>query len=238
MNRYLTFDQSRIPKSVTELEDGAATSEKDTDAFQKGQFAVWCDLGRSKDAKPQPPGAQAAPRWLITDFVTIGSPLTYAPILMAECAKDFNERAALRELPLCPPNRSLRDRPNGFAVHLLFEAVVKNDKDDTTLILHHAAPFAATRWMNFFFRKDPIGGPLANVFGYGVKDIPVDPSSLHLAAAPWYRPFSGLHLHTRYWPPYPDHIPKLLSILEILAARAAGASSSREGLWPTTTIRS
>lgn len=212
VNRYLTFDENHIPKSVTELEAAPATREKDTDAFQDGQFAVWCDLGRSQDTKPQPQGAQAAPRWLITDFVTLGSPLTYAPILMAECAKDFNERAGLRELPLCPPDRSTRDRPKGFAVHLRFEAVV-NDKDPT-LILHHAAPFAATRWTNFFFRDDPIGGPLANMFGYGVKDIPVDPSSLHLAAAPWYRPFGGFHLHTKYWPAYKDYVPELFSILK------------------------
>ena len=173
VNRYLAFDEHSIPESVTELEAAAAASEKDTDAFQDRQFAVWCDLGRSQDMKPQPPGVQAAPRWLITDFVTMGSPLTYAPVLMAECAKDFNERAVLRELPLCPPNRSVRDRPNGFAVHLRFEAAVNDN--DPTLILHHAAPFAATRWTNFFFRDDPIGGPLANVFGYGVKDVAVDP---------------------------------------------------------------
>jgi pimeloyl-ACP methyl ester carboxylesterase len=211
VNRYLAFDERSIPTSVTEVEAAVVTSEKHTDAFQDRQFAVWCDLGRSRDTKPQVPGTQAAPRWLITDFVTMGSPLTYAPILMAECAKDFNDRAALRELPLCPPNRSLRDRPNTFAVHLRFEAAV-NDKDPT-LILHHAAPFAATRWTNFFFRDDPIGGRLNNVFGYGVKDVLVTPSSLHLAPA-WHRLFSGFHLHTRYWPAFPHHIPELFSILK------------------------
>lgn len=222
VNRYLAFDDSSIPKSVTELEMATVRSEKDTDTFQKCQFAVWCDLGRSQDTKPQPPSNQAAPRWLITDFVTMGSPLTYAPILMAEGAKDFNERAVLRELPLCPPNRSARDRRNGFAVHLRFEAAV--DDGDPTLILHHAAPFALTRWTNFFFRDDPIGGPLANVFGYGVEDVPVDPSSLHLAPARWYRPFSGFHLHTRYWPPLPDYIPELLSILKRPSLNMTGAT--------------
>jgi len=212
VSRYLTFDEHRIPESVTEFEAAAAASATDTDAFQHRQFSVWCDLGRSRDNEPQAPAAQAAPRWLITDFVTMGSPLTYAPILMADCAKDFNERAAMRELPLCPPDRSTRDRPKGFAVHLRFEAAV--NEDDPTLILHHAAPFAATRWTNFFFRADPIGGPLANVFGYGVKDIPVDPSELHLDEAPWFRPFSGFHLHTRYWPASPNHIPELFAILK------------------------
>jgi pimeloyl-ACP methyl ester carboxylesterase len=211
VNRYLTFDESSIPKSVLGLEAAPVANETDTDAFQYRQFAVWRDLGRSQDTQPERPGSHAAPRWLITDFVTMGSPLTYAPILMADSAEDFNERARLRELPLCPPNRSLRDRPGGFAVHLLYETAV-NDNDQR-LILHHAAPFAATRWTNFFFRDDPIGGPLANVFGYGVKDIPVDPASLHLAT-PWYRLFSGFHLHTKYWPEYENYVPELFSILK------------------------
>jgi hypothetical protein len=224
VNRYLTFHRDRIPTSITNLETAAAVSEKDTDEFQNRQFDVWCDLGCSQDKKPQPPGAQAAPRWLITDFVTMGSPLTYAPILMAECAEDFNERARLRELPLCPPDRSVHDRPNGFAVHLRFESAIT--EDDPRRILHHAAPFAATRWTNFFFREDPVGGPLANVFGYGVKDIRVDPSDLHLDAARWYLPFSGFQLHTKYWPKS-NPIPELLSILKVSPSSAAGASSSR-----------
>ena len=86
--------------------------------------------------------------------------------------------------------------------------------DAPTLILHHAAPFAATRWTNFFFADDPIGGPLANVFGYGVKDFEVVPSKLCVEPARWYDPLAGIRLHTSYWPAYPHHIPELASILK------------------------
>jgi pimeloyl-ACP methyl ester carboxylesterase len=211
VNRYLTFDENQIPPSVTELAGHQWNSEGRIDGFQQNQFDVWCDLGRSKEDDLQPPNAQAAPRWLITDFVTIGSPLTYASILMAESAGDFNELARLRELPLCPPHRSVHDTKGQFAVHLLYEAAVT--ENDRRMILHHAAPFAATRWTNFYFRDDPIGGPLRNVFGYGVKDVEVKPADLCLGTAQWYRPFGGFKLHTRYWPES-HHITELRSILK------------------------
>ena len=44
---------------------------------------------------------------------------------------------------------------------------------------HHAASFAAVRWTNLYFpcagviHGDVIGGPLAGLFGWGVKDIGV-----------------------------------------------------------------
>jgi pimeloyl-ACP methyl ester carboxylesterase len=218
VNRYLTFDKDLIPPSVTELARPASASADGIDGFQRRQFDVWRDLGRSKEDEPQPATAQAAPRWLVTDFVTIGSPLTYARILMAESAADFNERARLRELPLCPPDRSVHDNPGEFAVHLRYEAVVA--EYDRRMILHHAAPFAATRWTNFYFRDDPIGGPLANVFGDGVKDIKLRPEDLGLGASRWYRPFSGFKLHTRYWPK--SHpIPELCSILKLTPWRSS-----------------
>jgi hypothetical protein len=222
VNRYLTFKQDQIPLSVRKLALPWSVVDDDIDTFQRDQFNVWCEIGRNKENVPQPTNAEAAPRWLVTDFVTIGSPLTYAPILMAESAADFNERAQLRELPVCPPDRSRHDNAGQFAVHLHYEAAV--GEKDRRMILHHAAQFAATRWTNFFFRDDPIGGPLANVFGYGIKDIEVDPEDLCLDAARWYRPLSGFHLHSSYWPK--SHcIPQLRSILKG-APRTAAATQS------------
>ncbi len=46
-----------------------------------------------------------------------------------------------------------------------------------TWSVHHAAPFAAVRWTNiydthrFIFQGDIISGPLAPVFGKGIRDI-------------------------------------------------------------------
>jgi len=64
-------------------------------------------------------------------------------------------------------------------------------------VLPHAAPFAVTRWTNIYapvraiIAGDPVGGPLAPVFGAGVKDVPVPIS-------PWWRRRTPL-AHTSYW---------------------------------------
>jgi hypothetical protein len=60
-------------------------------------------------------------------------------------------------------------------------------------VLHHAAPFAVTRWTNLYFKTnwnglkgDLIGGPLATLFGSWVKDVPLSP-------------IGGRFNHTSYW---------------------------------------
>src|SRR5271156_3595494 len=51
------------------------------------------------------------PHWLVTDFVTLGSPLTHAHYLMCDGATegelitDFKRRVTQREFPTCPPQR-------------------------------------------------------------------------------------------------------------------------------------
>jgi hypothetical protein len=42
-------------------------------------------------------------RWLVTDFVTLGSPLAHARLLLARGEADFDRRVAERELPTAPP---------------------------------------------------------------------------------------------------------------------------------------
>ena len=61
--------------------------------------------------------------------------------------------------------------------------------------MHHSAPFAAVRWTNIYdphsliFRGDIISGPVAPVFGDGIRDI--DLKAL--------RGQSSAFSHTRYW---------------------------------------
>jgi hypothetical protein len=61
----------------------------------------------------------------------------------------------------------------------------------------HAALFAVTRWTNIYIPTraivlgDPVGGPLAPIFGKGIKDIPV-------RASPWWRRYTPI-AHTSYW---------------------------------------
>src|SRR5258708_6000944 len=55
------------------------------------------------------PSHQKRPAWLVTDFVTLGSPLTHARYLMCDgntetaLNKNFERRVLQREFPVCPP---------------------------------------------------------------------------------------------------------------------------------------
>lgn len=128
--------------------------------------------------------------WLITDFITLGSPLTYGAILFANDEAELKRRQSDRELPRCPP-----ERDEGKYAYRSQKYDVKGAVR-TLRVLHHAAPFAVTRWTNIYvpFRLgvlgDWIGGPLRHVFGYGIADVEVMDS-----------PFCNLPLvaHTRYW---------------------------------------
>ena len=141
--------------------------------------------GRPAPAAPD----QRDPRWLISDLVTFGSPLTHAEFLIAADHADLEARKAARELPQSPPFREFLD-PNVLKRAEATQAMpIANPSDQTRLIsypvvnatgtwmLHHAAPFAAVRWTNVYdpatlvFFGDVIGGPLAPVFGPAIIDI-------------------------------------------------------------------
>lgn len=115
--------------------------------------------------------------WKISDLVTVGSPLTHAPILFSESLDAFWELQKQRELPTSPPRMDPR-HPND---------ALCGWKDEEVFRLHHAALFAVVEWTNFYLNGDPIGGPLQPLFGNGVRDVP-----LKLHPGRWSN-------HTRYW---------------------------------------
>jgi hypothetical protein len=132
--------------------------------------------------------------WCISDFVTLGSPLVHARLLLAKSRADFISRQKQRELPTCPPQRDEK----GYA-YSGSPTDVGDDKKFTPLVLHHAAPFAVTRWTNLYFPAkfgllgDLVGGPLHEDFGPGILDVPVRTTAL--AGLAGLTPFA----HTRYW---------------------------------------
>jgi hypothetical protein len=82
--------------------------------------------------------------------------------------------------------------------------------------------FAATRWTNLYVPAtalvigDPIGGPVAPVFGHGVKDVPV-------STAPWWRRRTPL-AHSSYWrlpaaPNAASPVPDLIEAVDLKSAR-------------------
>jgi len=125
--------------------------------------------------------------WKVTDFVTLGSPLTYADFLMADAKYPWGDRTRSREMPTCPPQ--LEDaRDIGFLApqYQLPDGTWTASKS----LLHHGALFACTKWTNLYFMADIIGGPLRPLFGDGVKDVPLDGS------APWSNTKVS---HIKYW---------------------------------------
>ena len=130
--------------------------------------------------------------WRISDFVTVGSPLAHAMLLLASGSKDFDDRKGQRELPTCPP--VLDDDGYGYVDSPM--SLPGSPKRYSPHVLHHAAPFAVTRWSNLYFPAhgglfgDFIGGPLREMLGLGIQDIPVRSKS--------WRRFTPL-THTDYW---------------------------------------
>ncbi len=129
--------------------------------------------------------------WLITDFVTLGSPLTHGFLLLARSRAEFLRKKRQYELPVCPPelNEDLK-----FSYKLPYKIGFNTLR--TVFCLHHAACFAVTRWTNLYFparyylKGDLIGGRLGDLFGPGIRDIEVKTSVR-----------KGFFAHTKYWKP-------------------------------------
>lgn len=141
--------------------------------------------------------------WLISDLVTIGSPLAHAEFLLAKDRADLDARQSARELPTCPPYRETLDASVLAAAQAAGLPIQKVAGDARLMVfpdhgrwtLHHAAPFALVRWTNVYDKArrvvlgDPISGPVAPQFGAGVRDL-----NLAEIEAP-----SSSFTHTRYW---------------------------------------
>jgi hypothetical protein len=155
----------------------------DSETFRTNQRPAWRWFTRRTPSGIQLPSEKRKHgRWIVTDLVTMGSPLAYAPILLADGIDEFEAKKHMRELPTCPPDRSHSVKPGRFTINVSFETAHIHD----ALILQHHAFFAVTRWTNIFFTRDIVGGRLAPVFGTGIKDVELPGSSF-------------LRAHSSYW---------------------------------------
>jgi hypothetical protein len=140
--------------------------------FRQAQSHAWSSInGTTPAAKTLPSTGFPHPRWLVSDLVTLGSPLAYARLLLADGRAELDAKVRLRELPTCPPDRSTTVNKGYYTVPLSAEAV---PMEDDYPIIHHAAPFALTRWTNFHLKNDPLGYRLRGVLGQGIRDISID----------------------------------------------------------------
>jgi hypothetical protein len=150
--------------------------------------------------------------WLVTDLVTVGSPLTYANLLMAATPERFNQFKADRILPTCPPTPELEAKSGHwrFTYDQPYRDAIEG-RNRTFTFFHHAAAFAVTRWTNLYFRVgaigltgDLIGGPVAPQFGPWVKDVALDPPRLGVT-------------HTWYWRDVPGRDEHLQALRQALS---------------------
>lgn len=134
-------------------------------------------------------------RWIISDFVTFGSPLTHARFLVAKSKAHLEGLIGERTLPTCPPifeqgDNRYRDDSNSNTY--LYQA-------GHSTRAHHATPFAVVRWSNIFdwrvfgFFGDFVSGPLKQLFGVGIADYHI---RLYHGAA---NQFTRYVTHTLYW---------------------------------------
>jgi len=131
-------------------------------------------------------------KWLVTDFVTLGSPLAHGSLLLAHGPADFTRRVGERELPVSPPFRE-------DGTHFSYQRAGRSSggKRQSARVPDHAAVFALTTWTNLyfpcraFFYGDVIGGSIAASFGPAIADR---------AVATKIR--KGWLAHTSYWSRY------------------------------------
>ncbi len=112
--------------------------------------------------------------WLITDFISLGTPMYFADQLFAKDRKGFDRLVSRAELPVCPPvsaTKTVEDPEPKKAKY--------GHPNLGRTVLGHATPFAVVRWTNLWFPArlwffgDWFGGPLQPLFGKGVLDIPI-----------------------------------------------------------------
>jgi hypothetical protein len=173
----------RLPQhALTRLQElgrqlSPASSPEEVATFREAQRALWIEQ-RSLGFP-----------WLVTDFITLGSPLAHAALLLAKDETELTERQEQRELPRCPPVED--DRRYSYK-----ETYQVAGRKSSIWVLHYAAPFAVTRWSNVYvpvhlgLLGDPVGGRLQPIFGPGILDVPVTEGAVRFA------PFLS---HTRYW---------------------------------------
>ena len=208
-------------------EKGAAATEAQRTAYRAAQADFRTEL--SAMTMPGGTGAPQPAPWLISDLVTFGSPLTHAEFLLAYDLAELQKREREREIPVCPPDTETADA----AACLLLKpgepaelvSYVTGDPAAGKWKVHHAAAFGAVRWTNLYdpakaiLLGDIVGGPLADVFGFGIEDIPVTIRA-H-GRLPWSRIFT----HTKYWTDYgaPDapspHITALRKAVDLLGEK-------------------
>jgi hypothetical protein len=159
------------------------------DEYQAAQRQLWKGIR-----------AQGNP-WLITDFVSVGTPMYFADqLLHGKRGRSFGARIERRELPTCPPHNEENpdNNINGTRCYYSWEKTTWEQEGGqrrrvSRRVLYEGAPFAVVRWTNVYFPAeagffgDWFGGPLARLFGPGIRDVKVRGNTLGKPGTTWLR---------------------------------------------------
>ena len=183
------------------------------DEIRARQYAAWQEYRRN--------GFQ----WLVSDFVTAGSPLTSARLLLnLDKWTSFDDLVADRSFPTCPPQTETVRTPTPgrkrqqFTFTHAYPDPDGGSRSRSVQVPHHAALFALIRWTNLYFplqrviRGDPIGGPLCQTFGSQTFGSWIDDVAVPQPGGG----FAGF-AHTLYWRPRGNnaHIQRLHEALAL-----------------------
>jgi hypothetical protein len=103
--------------------------------------------------------------WLISDLITVGSPLAHADVLIARGFQDLADRQTRFGMTTSPPT------PDSSSVRWSSEETYSFQSPYGGRILGATAPFAVTRWHALWFKADLFAGPLHPLFGPGIHDV-------------------------------------------------------------------
>ncbi|MVU77541.1 hypothetical protein GPX89_09830 [Nocardia sp. ET3-3] len=151
-----------------------AENEPSIEEIRACQFAAWEEYRRNSF------------RWLVSDFITAGSPLTSARLLLnLDKRTPFDTLVADRSFPTCPPQTETVRTPvpgrtrRRFTHTYAYPDPASTGRTRSVQIPHHAAMFGLVRWTNLYFPLrgvlggDPVGGPLREIFGLWIRDVEV-----------------------------------------------------------------
>lgn len=162
----------------------AAPDSQQLKAYRNAQAALW--QGIRENGNP----------WLITDLITLGSPMYFADRLYTRNYGQFAARVKASEFPTCPPESDPADYNN---IHGPQTTRYYSYRTTTgRRVLYHGAPFAVVRWTNMWFPAhlrffgDWFGGPLAPLYGSGIEDI-------RLTGNDWWWTWFPAVAHAKYF---------------------------------------
>jgi fermentation-respiration switch protein FrsA (DUF1100 family) len=154
------IDENPVERAAKKLLETG--SDQDRIAFRAAQRELCGMLGLEEIPSRDGSFPGDAPRWLVTDLVTVGSPVAYPSLFFTNPKVGLARQIHERNSPTCPSQiTDASDFPYSFAAH------------SGRRYVHHAAVFAAVRWTNIFATADFVGGHIGGL-GLGPKDDQVE----------------------------------------------------------------